>query len=113
MSYPNGVKKELENELTPTQVKDQLSVQCNPEPYSYYTFCMTDIDLPNRLNPTGRKFQHWLVGIVPGGDINKGESFYAYVGPGPPPKSGISCSAMITHKVQCQIFSLEKPENNY
>lgn len=39
--YPSGVKADLGNELTPTQVKDQPSVGWDADPNSFYTLCLT------------------------------------------------------------------------
>lgn len=57
--------------------------------------------MPSRAVPTGREFQHWLVGNVPGGDVDKGDSLSAYVGSGPPPKTGNLCTRRrMTPRVQ-------------
>lgn len=37
VNFPSGVKAELGNELTPTQVKDQPSVKWAAKPNSFYT----------------------------------------------------------------------------
>lgn len=41
VSYPNGVKVELGNVLTPTQVKDQPDVEWEAEKDAFYTLLMT------------------------------------------------------------------------
>lgn len=42
ISYPSGVKVNLGNELTPTQVKDEPTVTFEAEKDAYYLFAMTD-----------------------------------------------------------------------
>jgi phosphatidylethanolamine-binding protein len=76
----------LGNVLTPTQVKDQPTVQWDAEASSFYTLCMTDPDAPSRTTHEYREWHHWLVGNIPGSDISKGEVLSAYVGSGPPVK---------------------------
>lgn len=41
VSYSGGLKVEVGNELTPTQVKDKPQVQWDAEAGAYYTLCMT------------------------------------------------------------------------
>lgn len=76
------------NVLTPTQVKDVPVVTWNAAADSLYTLCMTDPDAPSRQNPKFREWHHWLVGNIPGSDVNKGETLSAYVGSGPPEGTG-------------------------
>lgn len=38
--------------------------------------------------PKGNEWHQWLVGNIPGGDVSAGETLTAYVGSGPPPKTG-------------------------
>ncbi|XP_015376894.1 PREDICTED: phosphatidylethanolamine-binding protein homolog F40A3.3-like [Diuraphis noxia] len=89
VNYLSGAEALLGNELTPTQVKDQPSVSWNADPSSFYTLCLTDPDAPSRAEPTIREWRHWLVGNIPGGNVNMGETLTGYIGSGPPPKTGI------------------------
>lgn len=41
VSYPSGVSVEIGKELTPTQVKDQPTVDWDADNSSFYTLCMT------------------------------------------------------------------------
>jgi len=41
VSYPSGVVVNMGNELTPTQVKDEPSVNWPADPNALYTLCMT------------------------------------------------------------------------
>jgi len=38
--------------------------------------------------PKLKEFHHWLIGNIPGGDVNMGETLTAYVGSATPPKTG-------------------------
>ncbi|KAE8745246.1 hypothetical protein FOCC_FOCC008038 [Frankliniella occidentalis] len=89
VSYPSGASVDLGNELTPTQVKDIPTVSWNSDPAAFYTLCMTDPDAPSRKEPTYREWHHWLVGNIPGADVNKGETLSEYVGSGPPQGTGL------------------------
>lgn len=48
ISYNSGVKLEPGNVLTPTQVKDQPTVEYEAEDGAFYTLLMTDLDAPSR-----------------------------------------------------------------
>ncbi|XKL62196.1 hypothetical protein PGB90_002029 [Kerria lacca] len=89
VTYSGGLEVNLGNELTPTQVKDKPSVKFNGNPNSFYTLCMTDPDAPSRKNPKFREWHHWLVGNIPGFEIEKGETLSEYIGSGPPPDTGL------------------------
>ncbi|XKL61067.1 hypothetical protein PGB90_008124 [Kerria lacca] len=89
VTYSDGLKVNLGNELTPTQVKDKPSVKFNSNPDSFYTLCMTDPDAPSRKSPKFREWHHWLVGNIPGSEIEKGETLSEYIGSGPPPDTGL------------------------
>ena len=92
VSYPSGVKVDLGNELTPTQVKDIQSVKWNANNNALYTLCMTDPGAPSRQDPKFREWHHWLVGNIPGGNVDQGEILSAYVGSGPPRVQGCIAS---------------------
>lgn len=89
VKYPSGVEVKEGNELTPTQVKDIPTVNWNADPNKFYTLAMTDPDAPSRKEPTFREWHHWLVGNIPGNNVGGGETLSAYVGSGPPPKTGL------------------------
>ncbi|XP_065165565.1 phosphatidylethanolamine-binding protein homolog F40A3.3-like isoform X2 [Atheta coriaria] len=98
VTYPSGVKVDLGNELTPTQVKDVPNVKWTADASAFYTLCMTDPDAPSRKEPTYREWHHWLVGNIPGGDISKGETLSAYVGSGPPEGTGLHRYVFLIYK---------------
>lgn len=89
MIYPSGVTVNFGNELTPTQVKDQPTVTWEAEVDSYYTLIMTDPDAPTRTNATLGEVRHWYVGNIPGKDVEKGDTLFAYIGSGPPKDTGL------------------------
>ncbi|GMS89105.1 hypothetical protein PENTCL1PPCAC_11280, partial [Pristionchus entomophagus] len=89
IKYDSGVEVSEGNVLTPTQVKNVPSVQWNGDNGKLYTLIMTDPDAPSRAEPTYREWHHWLVSNIPGQDIAKGDTLSAYVGSGPPPKTGL------------------------
>jgi len=55
----------------------------------FFKFLSSDPDAPSRAEPTKREWHHWLVGNIPGENVNLGETLSGYVGSGPPPKTGI------------------------
>jgi len=48
----------------------------------------SDPDAPSRAKPTLREMRHWLVGNIPGANVDTGETLIGYIGSGPSPKSG-------------------------
>ncbi|XP_033211338.1 protein D2-like isoform X2 [Belonocnema kinseyi] len=99
VTYPNNLKlDQIGKVLTPTQVKDQPAVKWNAESSSFYTLCMTDPDAPSRKEPKFREWHHWLVGNIPGNDVQKGETLSEYVGSGPPEGTGLHRYVFLVYK---------------
>jgi hypothetical protein len=48
VSYNSGIELAPGNELTPTQVKDQPTVQYNGDTGAFYTLLLTDLDAPSK-----------------------------------------------------------------
>lgn len=99
--FDSGVKCDLGNTLTPTQVKNapiRLEWPID-EPQSLYTVCLTDPDAPSRADPKFREWHHWLVVNVPADfDIAKGLVMSAYVGSGPPPGTQLHRYVYLVYK---------------
>lgn len=99
VNFPSGVSAHLGNELTPTQVKDQPALSWPVDSAdSLYTFVMTDLDplgMATRLLVEGR---HWLVGNIPGTNIDKGETIDEFFSSGPPIGSGFHRYVQIVYK---------------
>uniref|UniRef100_A0ABD2WLP7 Phosphatidylethanolamine-binding protein n=1 Tax=Trichogramma kaykai TaxID=54128 RepID=A0ABD2WLP7_9HYME len=98
VSYPSGINVEIGKELTPTQVKDQPTVDWNADDSSFYTLCMTDPDAPSRKEPKFREWHHWLVTNIPGKNVSKGDVLSAYIGSGPPPDTGLHRYVFLVYK---------------
>ncbi|VVC35373.1 Hypothetical protein CINCED_3A022148 [Cinara cedri] len=98
VSYSSGVSVNMGNELTPTQVKYEPSVNWPADPNAFYTLCMTDPDAPNREEHTFREWHHWLVGNIPGHDISKGQILSEYIGSGPPLGTGLHRYVFLVYK---------------
>lgn len=49
VTYPSGVSVDFGNELTPTQVKDEPSVNWPTDSSAFYTLCMTGNIISNNL----------------------------------------------------------------
>lgn len=107
VSWKSGVKANMGNVLTPTQVKDPPSVHWEPEANAMYTLCMTDPDAPSRKEPKFREWHHWLVVNIPGGDLGKGETLSEYVGSGPPKDTGLHRYVFLLYKQQGKVSADE------
>ncbi|KAL3266886.1 hypothetical protein HHI36_011036 [Cryptolaemus montrouzieri] len=98
INYPSGVKAELGNILTPTQVKDMPKLKWTADSNELYTLCMTDPDAPSREKPHIREWHHWLVGNIPGNDVMNGETLTGFVGSGPPKGTGLHRYVFLVYK---------------
>ncbi|XP_058116753.1 protein D3-like [Anopheles ziemanni] len=98
VKYPSKVEVSLGNELTPTQVKDRPTVCWPTEPDTLYTLVMADPDAPSRSNPEMRSWKHWLVGNIPGKEVDQGEVLADYVGSGPPQGTGLHRYVFLVYK---------------
>lgn len=136
--YTSGASVEQGNVLTPTLVKDQPTIAWKADPGALYTLCLTDPDAPSRTDPIYREWHHWLVGNIPGCDVSKGEvnclnkniqktencfiQYYllylkvlsAYIGSGPPPKTGLHRYVFLVYKQSGKLTFDEKrlPNNS-
>lgn len=89
MSYPNDIKVDFGNELTPTQVKDKPQVTWDAEKGAYYTLLFVDPDAPSRTIHPLREVRHWLVMNIPESDVANGDEVCEYRGSGPPKWTGL------------------------
>lgn len=90
VEYKSSKKEaDLGNELTPKDVREAPSVSYEADPKSFYTLIMSDPDAPSRKEPTRKEWNHWLVGNIPGSDVQKGDVISEYVGAGPPKDTGL------------------------
>uniref|UniRef100_A0AC34FVV2 Phosphatidylethanolamine-binding protein n=1 Tax=Panagrolaimus sp. ES5 TaxID=591445 RepID=A0AC34FVV2_9BILA len=84
VSFGNGLKVELGNVLTPSQVKKQPhNIEWNADKNALYTLVKTDLDAPSRDDPKFREWLHWLVVNIPGTNVGDGKILSEYIGPGP------------------------------
>uniref|UniRef100_A0A1I8Q980 Phosphatidylethanolamine-binding protein n=1 Tax=Stomoxys calcitrans TaxID=35570 RepID=A0A1I8Q980_STOCA len=98
ISYENGLNVDKGNELTPTQVQKQPTIEWEASDDAYYTLIMTDPDAPSRVEPKFREFRHWLVVNIPGNHLDQGEVLAAYVGSGPPKGTGLHRYVFLLYK---------------
>ncbi|CAG9791324.1 unnamed protein product [Diatraea saccharalis] len=96
--FSSGVEVKEGNVLTPTQVKDVPTVTWDASPDQLYTLAMTDPDAPSREDPKFREWHHWLVSNIPGNNVAAGETLSAYIGSGPPPKTGLHRYVYLVYK---------------
>ncbi|KAH8382307.1 hypothetical protein KR009_002857 [Drosophila setifemur] len=89
IKYPSGVQVELGKELTPTQVKDQPTVEFDADAGSLYTLLVVDPDAPSREDPKFRELLHWLVINIPGNKVSEGQTVAEYIGAGPREGTGL------------------------
>lgn len=110
VTWPSGITAELGNVTTPTMMKDAPNVSWEADSGSLYTVIMTDPDAPSRESPKFREWHHWLVYDIPGGDLSKGKTHAAYIGAGPPPKTGLHRYVFIVYKQPGPLNIQEPPK---
>lgn len=89
VTYPNGKVVEFGDELTPTEVKDEPTLQWSANPNKYYSLIMYDPDAPSRDNPIYADVKHWIVINIPGSNVKNGEVIVEYKGSGAPKGTGL------------------------
>jgi len=77
-------------------------------PQAFYTVMCVDPDALSRATHEFRNFAHWVTVNVPGTgsdhvDLHKGHTVTPYMGPAPPPKSGLHRYVFLVYKQQGQI----------
>lgn len=113
VAYPSGVTVNEGNVLKPRQVKDVPKVTWDAESGAFYTLCMTDPDAPSRKDPKFREWHHWLVGNIPGDNVEKGNVLSEYIGSGPPQGTGLHRYVFLIYKQNGEIkFTEQKLKNN-
>jgi hypothetical protein len=98
--------------ITPTQVKDQPTVDWDADANAFYTIVMNDPDAPSRAEPKFREFHHWGVVNIPGKDVSKGQVLTEFVGSGPPQGTGLHRYVFLVFKQAGQQTFDEKHISN-
>lgn len=105
VTYKNGAVAQFGNVLTPFDVFEEPELEWKHDKEKLYTLSMVDLDLPSKVDPILRAFQIWLVGNIPGGDVDKGDIIANYIGVGPPRSTGL-------HRFVLFMFEQEQ-QNDY
>lgn len=101
ITYNDGVRAELGNQLRPNQSKSQPEVRWklyDGDVDAYYTLAMIDPDAPTRMAPFLGEVNHWLVGNIKGNDLNSGRTLSEYRGCGPPRGTGLHRYIFLLYK---------------
>jgi len=77
------------NEMTPADTQKEPKVSWTADSNSLYALIMSDPDAPSRKEPKFREWRHWVVVNIPNSEVSKGDVVAPYMGPGPPPKTGL------------------------
>lgn len=104
VTWPSGVKAELGNILTPTQVKDLPKVTFKAEEGALYCIVMTDIDCGPMT-----ECLHWILTDVKNGDSSTGKDHTVFIGSGPPENTGLHRYVFLVFK-QPNNFKVKEPE---
>jgi len=107
--YPGGLVVNEGEELTPTNVRNTPSVEWVAEQDSYYTLSMSDPDAPSRAIPISREYLHWLVGNIPGNNVDSGVPLAGYVGSAPPLASGLHRYTILLYKQELGKIDFTEP----
>ncbi|CAO1342353.1 unnamed protein product [Diamesa serratosioi] len=80
---------DLGNTFTALQVRNRPTVSWkNAKPNELYTLVMTDPGAIKGRNPNDKEWHHWIVGNIPGNDVDKGDILTSFLPSGPPKDSG-------------------------
>nr|XP_016944357.1 protein D3 isoform X2 [Drosophila suzukii] len=107
VTYNDSLQVDQGNELTPTQVKDQPTVEWSglEGKSNLITLLMVDPDAPTRQDPKYREILHWAVVNIPGSSIDPsgGYTLASYVGSGPPEGTGLHRYIFLVYRQQNKI----------
>lgn len=84
------------NVVKPHEAASAPTVTFSSEPSQLWTLVLTNPD--GHLTEDNKEYVHWLVGNIPGGDVNKGEIVYDYLQPFPPKGVGFQRLVFVLYK---------------
>jgi len=98
----------LGNVLTVKDTQNQPKILFPTVHGSYYTVMCVDPDALSRQTHEFRNFCHWITVNVPGTghdhvDVHKGHTVVPYMGPAPPPKTGLHRYVFLVYRQQAQL----------
>ncbi|XP_071172265.1 large ribosomal subunit protein mL38-like isoform X2 [Mytilus edulis] len=104
-------KVHIGNRLKPSEVKSKPYVEYTADPDTWWTIAMTAPD--SHLQDNNMEYLHWLIGNIPGNDLNKGEELCNYLPPFPVHGTGYHRYVFVLYKQNRKIdFSKDRrPEN--
>lgn len=90
---------DLGNTFTALQVRNRPTVSWkNAKPNELYTLIMTDPGAIEGRNPNDKEWHHWIVGNIPGNDVDKGDILTSFFPSGPPKDSGVHRYVFLLYK---------------
>jgi len=103
VQYHHGHEAQLGNILSVSQTQSMPKIHFESEPGKYYTIICCDPDAPSREKPDFRNWLHWLTVNVPGTgaahiDAHHGHTIAQYMGPAPPPGTGLHRYCFVVYK---------------
>ena len=108
VEYSSHSHVNLGNVLPVKDTQGQPRLFFPTQPHSLYTIMLVDPDALSRQTHEFRNFCHWVVVNVPGTgsdhvDAHKGHTVVPYMGPAPPPKSGLHRYVFLVYAQQAQL----------
>ena len=108
VEYGSAHHVNLGNVLTAKDTQNQPKVFFPSVQHQLYTLMCVDPDALSRATHEYRNFCHWVTVNVPGTgsdhvDAHKGHTVTPYMGPAPPPKSGLHRYVFLVYKQQGQV----------
>ena len=90
---------DLGNTFTALQVRNRPTVSWkNAKPNELYTLIMTDPGAIEGRNQNDKEWHHWIVGNIPGNDVDKGDILTSFFPSGPPKGSGVHRYVFLFYK---------------
>lgn len=109
ITYCNGKTVEFGAELTPTEVKNEPTLDWSADPNKYYCLIMYDPDAPCRDNPIYADVKHWIVVNILGSDVRSGDVIIQYKGSGAPKGTGLHRYIFVIFE-QCEKMILDEED---
>ncbi|XP_055847940.1 protein D3-like [Episyrphus balteatus] len=113
ITFDNNVIADMGNELTPTQTKNEPTLDWDADENEFYTILNLDPDAPGRDDPFNALLNTWMVGNIPGKDVKSGRAIFEYIPAATAKGRGLNRYVILVYKQPGILKFEEHPIDRY
>ncbi|XP_055847906.1 putative odorant-binding protein A5 [Episyrphus balteatus] len=113
VEFDSGAIVNMGNKIFPSEARNQPMVDWNADKNAYYTIMIIAPDAPIPTNPFLRSIVTWLVGNIPGKDVQSGDVLAEYFAISPPRGRGEQRGIYLLYKQPAKLHFDEEPIDKY